>query len=322
MIRFISCAIAFSAASLILASCGGSSSQNVTPSLAPAVRGATNGDLLYVGHAVRIGSGFRGELSVFTFPGGKSVSTIDLSGLATGVCSDSSGNVWVVVLTNHTYNAYEFAHGGTTPVTTIHIPHPHDFAQDCAVDPTTGDLAVLTGGLGSPPSGNADVWAGARPGKPEVFSIPFSPTSCTYDGNGNLFADGWIGSTVLFNLAELSKGSRSFARVALDKTPGSYPGGVRWDGQYVDVADNNFSGYGKLYRVEISTYKGHVASIVRPNKMSYMAVFDVLGSELVGTSGNEGKTVGFWNYPAGGKRLMMLARFPYPVRGLAISVKE
>jgi hypothetical protein len=322
MKRFISCAIAFSGASLMLASCGGSSGQNVTLSVAPAVRGDASGDLLYIGHAVRIGSGFQGELSDFTFPGGKSVSTIDLPGLATGVCSDSSGNVWVMVLTNHAYNMYEYAHGGTTPITTIHILHPHDFAQDCAVDPTTGDLAVLTGGTGSRLSGYAEIWAGARPGKPAIFSIPFTPTSCTYDGNGNLFADGWIGSTVLFNLAELSNGSRSFARVTLDKTPANYPGNLRWDGRYVDVADNNFRGYGKLYRVEISAYKGHIAGIVRPNKMTYMAVFDVLGSQLVGTSGNEGKSVGFWNYPGGGKRLMMLPRFPYPVRGLAISVKE
>lgn len=321
MIRVIGLAITFFAASLMLANCGGSSSQSVLPSVAPVARADANGDLLYVGHAVRVGSTFQGELSVFTFPGGKSVSTIDLLGLATGVCSDSSGNVWVVVGANRAYSAYEFAHGGTTPITTIRIPHPHGFAADCAVDPNTGDLAVLTGASGGSPSGNADVWAGARPGKPMQFAIPFTPTSCTYDSTGNLFVDGWIGDTVLFDLAELSKGSRSFAPVSLDKTPEDYPGNVRWDGQYVDVADNNFSGYGKLYRVTVSGYDGHVASIVRPNELYYQPVFDVLGSALVGTSGHSGKMVSLWDYPAGGKRVKMLARFPYPPRGLTISVK-
>jgi hypothetical protein len=317
--RFIAAAIAFSAASLAFTSCGGSSSQNITPTVAPAVRSATNSDLLYVGYTARMGSTSQGVLSVVTFPGGTPVATIDLAGYPTGACSDTSGNVWVVVMQNRTFSAYEFAHGGRKPIHTIHIPHPYGFAQDCAIDPTTGDLAVLTGAAGSF-GGYADVWAGARPGKPAAYVIQFTPTSCTYDSSGNLFVDGWIGSTVFFDLAELMKGSGAFAPVTLKKPLVNYPGAVRWDGQYLDVADIGSRGRG-IYRIDVSEYNGRVVSIVDLQDVYYLAVFQVQGDTIAGNSGYTGSSVSLWNFPAGGKRVKTIGRFSH-VRGLAISLKE
>jgi hypothetical protein len=305
----------FLTAAAALSGCGGVQT-GTSPTGAPAIRDSsplstTSGDLLYFGHAVREDTTFRYLLSVVTFPGGKPVATVRLKGPTVGACSDASGNVWVVVQKGREFNAYEYEHGGTAPIAKIHVEHPEDFVTDCAIDPSTGNLAVLVGGPSA--KGYAEVWAGARPGEPARYAIPFTPTACAYDADGDLFVDGWIGSTVLFNLAELTKGSSTFEPVALDKEPQNYPGAVRWDGTYLDIADS------KIYRVSISGYRGHVAQIVTFDKLSYVADFDVSGAELAGTAGNNGDVIGLWPFPAGGRISKKLAHLPYRSRGIAIS---
>jgi hypothetical protein len=306
----------------MLAGCGGAQSGmpagGWAASQLPSLASSTSGDLLYFGHAVGRRPNFRGLLSVVMFPSGKPFATIDLPGLAQGACSDTSGNVWVVVKENYDFNAYEYAHGGTVPIATIHIVRAQDFATDCAVDPSTGNLAVLVGGRSA--TSYAEIWAHAREGKPARYQMLFTPTSCVYDADGNLFVDGWSGDTVLFELAELSKGSRAFANVTLDKPPLNYPGHIRWDGSDIDIADNSFSDSFKIYRVKVSGYSGHVAQIVRLKYLSYLAVFDVHGARLAGTAGSNGRFLSLWPFPAGGKSTRTLAKLKYQARGVAISV--
>lgn len=317
MIRFISLAIAFSAPLALTTSCGGSSSPNVTPIVAPAVRADASGDLLYVAVHTGGGAAYRGILSVVTFPGGKPVNTIDLSGYPSGVCSDMSGNVWVVQENHHVHVADEYAHGGMKPIAQIHVPHGRALSMGCAVDPTTGNLAVLVAG-GVLGRGFVEVWAGARPGKPASFAVSFYPTGCTYDGSGNLFVDGYEGSGY-FEFAELSKGSSRVEPVKLNKRPYNIPGGVAWDGTYVDLADNDGAGPGKIYRISVSSYEGRVAAIVRFAQLNYAPMFALSGDWLVGTSGLYGHAVSLWHFPAGGPRVKVLERSDYPATGVTIS---
>jgi hypothetical protein len=278
-------------------------------------------DLIYIAHGEAARAGYRGVVTVLTFPAGKRFATIRLDGFGAGACSDVSGNVWVVVgQQNHKYDAYEFAHGRSKPIAKIAVAHSHGIAGDCAIDPATGDLAVVVGAIncGSCKAG-VDIWKGAHNGKPETVSIPFTPVGCTYDDTGNLFVDGLVGSTVFFDFAELPKGNDRFHYVTLDKMPGGYPGGIRWDGSYVDIVADSFRNGPAVYRVDVSQYKGHVAGVVHLKDHFYAALFDVYGSSIVGTRGNNGRIISLWPYPAGGEPTKTLDRIERPPRGLAIS---
>ena len=208
------------------------------------------GDLLYVTNAKKLGPNkYVGLIEVLTFPQGKPYATIHLHGFANGLCTDASGNVWAVAGEKHDWQAYEYAHGGTTPILRIRIKNAHSYAEGCAIDPGSGDLAVLTGAYeGSGIRSYAYIWKGAKPGKPASYPLTFTPAACAYDATGNLFIDGWIGSTVFFALDKLAKGSNAVMKVAIDKALYGYPGGVEWDGTYIDAVSvlTKIARYGDL----------------------------------------------------------------------------
>jgi hypothetical protein len=276
-------------------------------------------DLLYVAHAKGPGSNSHGVMTVLTFPQGQHVATIPLQGFATGLCSDAAGNVWAVVYEPHDWNVYEFPHGGTKPISRIHIGHPHHNSGACSVDPTTGDLAVALGNANCGVcSGFVDIWAGARAGKPEQVRVALTPVGLSYDDSGNLFLDGYVGSTVFFALVELSKGSRAFENVVLKQEDG-FPGGLAWDGQYLDVFRNNYGRNTGVYRVKVSQYQGHVVDTVRLVGIRDGTTFAIGKGLFVGLHRSGGNKVAVWPYPAGGNEEATLARFPETPRSLTIS---
>jgi|HubBroStandDraft_4_1064222.scaffolds.fasta_scaffold00010_21 hypothetical protein len=305
----------------MVAGCGGAAPSIPVSPAVPADRSThSGGALLYTAHAEKGTQGYYGVLSAYGFPGGKPVSSVRLPGFGTGLCSDSSGNVWVVVTNRKHHDAYEFAHGGTTPIAKIHIEHAGGLAGDCAVDPTTGNLAVLVGIFGGSSShANAEIWAGAR-GKPTEYPIYFQPAACAYDANGDLFVDGYIGSTVSFELAELVKGGPSFARITVKKDGLFYPGGLAWDGQYLDVVTKRSSKPIAIYRVSVSGSVGHVAGVVMPQRLYFMAFIAIDGNTVAGMSGANGHIVSTWPYPHGGKATKNLVHYGVGPRGLTISL--
>jgi hypothetical protein len=304
-------------AGAILAGCGGSRDQAALPGMLPSslASGAT-GDLLYVAHGVTKGSNYYGVLSVLTFPGGKPVATIALAGFGTGTCSDASGNVWVIVGhregKRYEYNAYEYARGGTTPIAKIFVRRSGDQATGCAVDPTTGNLAVLTGFYGA---AHIDVWAGAREGKPKRYPINFSPIACAYDASGDLFIDGYVGSTVFFELDELAAGADSAHYVKTSFF--QFPGGIQWDGEYLGVLSGTV-----LYRLTVSGYVAHVAGKVDLAKAASASPVAIADRSIAANSGGYGHILALWNYPAGGKPAKRLARLENGARGLTISARS
>ncbi len=274
-----------------------------------------SGDLLYIAHSGH--HRFKGLLSVLTFPQGKLVSTIPITRFATGICSDTSGNVWVIVADDNRRTAYEYAHGGTTPIAKIHILHSWT-GNACAIDPTSGNLAIITGDrLGR---NFADIYAGAREGKPASYPIPFTPTACTYDDGGNLFVDGAEGSTIFFKLGELAKGANAFANVTLNKAASWYPGGLQWDGKYLALVEPFRQQGPSIYRIKISGSGGDVVAVVRLDTLWSGSPLAIGDGTAVATA-DEGNVVAQWRYPAGGKRIKTLVHYEYGVSGLAISVK-
>ena len=75
---------------------------------------SSSGDLLYVGSE---------EYGIFvlTFPQGKLVTQFEPpdSALPLGMCSDQSGDVFVLAENNPEGLIYEYAHGGTSPIATL-----------------------------------------------------------------------------------------------------------------------------------------------------------------------------------------------------------
>ena len=124
---------------------------------------AATSDLLYVG---TLGRG----LSMYTYPEGKLVGVVqnpNFSYLA-GECVDGSGDVFVTNLGNN--EIFEYEHGSTKLLQTLYAPTSYR-GIDCAIDPTTGNLAVSL----------RRVRGGAA-----IFTYFF----CGYDDKGNLFVDG------------------------------------------------------------------------------------------------------------------------------------
>ncbi len=236
-------------------------------------------------------------------------------------CSDASGNVWEIEAAGKRHIAYEFPHGGTTPLAKIRIPRADGFTAGCAVDRTTGNLAVLAGSYnGSGTESKAEVFAGAQPGKPAVFPIPFQVYAGGYDDRGNLFIDGYVGSTVEFEFAELPKGGKSFEAIHFDKNADWYPGGVVWDGKYIDVVTQGAARSPSIYRVTVSGRVGHVEGIVHLKRLYFVSLFDMKGGLVAGMSGNAGETISEWPFPGGGKAMKRLANYASAPRGLTISV--
>jgi hypothetical protein len=306
---------AFSAglAVALLAGCGGSPTE--TPGALPrsAVSQLTKGNTSYLYTSDnQYGVGI---VYIFSYPdpSREAVRAITGIGYVYGPCADPTGKVWVPADDRHGATVFEFNHGETKPIARIKIPNG-DGVGECAVDPTTGNLAVLG-------TNAVDVFKGAVQGKPIRYAIPnVTVIASTYDKRGNLFVDGMEGSSAPFLLYELAKGHDEFARLTLDK-PEGFPGGIVWDGQHVAVATGGNGHEAVIYRFKVVGNMGKVVQVVRPNGLQVGAWFAVGDGDIVGTSGNSSSgesVVRVWPYPAGGGWIWRLDG-TVETQGLAIS---
>lgn len=329
MLRFGRWSLALSIAVAILSGCGGSSQRTMAPQVPQVLqlpqapgRGAasdSSGDLLYVAHVVGEAKHEpHGVVSILTLPHGKVVATI--AGLsARGICSDASGNVWVVTYTPKGWYVDKFAHGGTTPIAKIRMPK-HAFGNGCAVDPTTGNLAVVNDENGVSYSGAIDVWTGARKGEPALVNVPFVPQDLAYDERGNLYIGGFPGgSDFWLELGELAAGSKAVTRIQLDKRVG-FPGDIAWDGKYVAAQTGGDGVRSRIYRVRVSGNMGKVVAAVYPSDpaLYYMSWFCLYEGSVIGMAGHSGTQVYVWPYPAGGMHTKFIGRFT-SIKGMTIS---
>jgi hypothetical protein len=301
----------------LLSGCGGnglpvaSFSSVASPQSRALAPPATSGDLLYVANKTASEG-----VNVLTFPQGSRVTTIKQIGRVASICSDTSGNVWIATIRKGSdpFYLYKFRHGGTKPVETRHTRRA---ASGCAVDPTTGNLAVVSYGGSS--DGLVDIWPGARKGKPTFFFTGFGPAGCAYDDSGDLFVDGIGGTGVA--LAELVKGGKNFTDLTLGKNSGWTVTNVQWDGTYVAVAASTKSGLASIYRIQVSGERGKIVQMVHLQNLASSPHFVIANGEIVATQrGPVVRKIGLYDYPAGGKALDVFSGFDGP-HGLAISVK-
>jgi hypothetical protein len=233
-------------------------------------------------------------VAIYSFAG-KEVG--QLKGFDTGVlglCSDSLGNVWV------TYgdSLLEYAHAGTIPIAQVYTP---SIPVSCAVDPTTGDLAVTE--YNDAGGDNVAVFTYFY-GTPQIYTdadIDFYDY-CTYDDQGNLFVNGTKGRH--YPLAELPSGGSSLQTINVDEKIGKV-GGLQWDGQYLALGDS--LGHvvyqlsvasGQATTVGTTHFKGWIGRIKTTEP------FAIYNGIIVLTFSN--RQTGLYKFPAGGRTIRRL----------------
>ena len=189
---------------------------------------ARSSDLVYV-------SALGGEVYVYSYPAGKLVGTLTVTGTPQGDCVDKAGNIWITDdIIGGPQKILEYAHGGTSPIRTLADGGGY-FPSGCSVDPNTGDLAVANANTQciNAPGGDFVIFKHAK-ATPKIYTDP--GLKCygllAYDDHSNLFVDG-TSPQGLFQFAELPKGSRTFTNFVLN---GGIEGGVEWDGKYITLS--------------------------------------------------------------------------------------
>ncbi len=187
---------------------------------------AKNEDLLYVSNVYTI--------TVYSYPKGRLVGTLINFYVPYGECVDKSGDIYIT--DSRFGKIYEYAHGGTKPIHTLNDPSYVPYG--CAVDPTTGNLAVANYSDNSAREGNVAIYRKAK-GIPKSYIgyDLYYYYYLGYDSKGNLFVDGLNYGGFNFEFGVLRKGGSQVNQLLLPQTI-RFPGGIVWDGQYLAVGDN------------------------------------------------------------------------------------
>ena len=251
-------------------------------------------DLLYVSNFYSSG------ILIFTYPGGKPVGMLDGGG-AVACASAITGDWW----TSGNDEMLEYAHGGRTPIRTL-----SGASGPCAVDPTTGNLAVTN-------VGTDDVVVFTQgSGSGTTISDGLTKTYFDgYDNKGDLFVDGFQGSATA--LAELPKGGSAFVPITLSH-PLSFPGGIQWYVKYLAVGDQ---AAGAIYHFAIHGTNAKEIGVTKLDGSSDIDAFYIQKPYVVGAdAGNN--DVALWRYPAGGSPVNVLnGQFDLPT-GVVVSIAK
>jgi hypothetical protein len=242
--------------------------------------------LLYVSNAYTV--------TVYSYPRGKHVGTLRHFLRPLGECVDQQGDVFVA---DGTGQIFEYAHGGTRRIGTLSMQGYSP--ESCAVDPTTGNLAV-TWDKGVNKGGYVAVYADAK-GSPTLYSngnMEFD--FCGFDNLGNLWVDGV--APYMFAFAELPKGSSGIVNISLNQSI-EFPGPVQWDGRYVAVGDQATE---MIYRFAFSGSNGTLEGSTSLGGAQTVIQWWIEGGRVVGSDEQEPDTTRYWEYPAGGAPIRTL----------------
>ena len=292
-------------AAAMLAGCGGSQPPIGAPGAMPqtsasaahAERGkswaspnAKRSDLLYVSD---MGTD---DVSFLSYPAGTLQGKItDFGAAPAGMCVDANQDVWIAL--GNVSAIVEYAHGGTSAIR--YLDASSETIPNCSIDPTTGNLAAT-----STTTGHVLVFPDAQ-GPATVYTDPELSRSwaCGYDDNGNLFVDGWD-SSGHFVFAELPKGSGSLTNINLN-IPYAEPGGIQWDGRYVDVGEVTSA---LIYQT--TGAGGKIVNTISIDTGSSIYQFWRKRSTVIVALSSQ--YVGFYPYPAGGNPKKSLSGFETP----------
>jgi hypothetical protein len=295
----------------LLAGCGGwqggmpNAATFSPPQNGPASRSwvnssASRGDLVYLAVLE--------EVLVYSYPGGKRVGTLTGVKSAVALCSDISGNVWVIESDSHKHSILlKYTHDGSGPIARLQLS---DRAAACSVDPSSGNLAAGT--LNS----NVAVWTNGE-GSPTLYSTSAffkEVRTISYDGRGDLYMRSSAGDK---SGAWLPEGGTVVTQFHITKR-GSYG----WDGRYFVIGPED-GGYTKpMTRYKLHGGNGRVVGNVSLKNcaLGYAPPsFAIAGSELAVSCGiDETNSLNYYKYPQGGIPIKTVV--PGATGSVAISV--
>lgn len=296
------------AAAAMLAACG-APAQTIVPAQAPQgpMNAAKANELLYV-----VNRGRSTEVEMLALPEGKRVGKLPNLGTPVNVCLGVSGNVWLMTYERGGgLRLDEFAHGGTTSIATLKVPQRG--ANGCAVDATSGNLAVFSN-KGISGGGEILVWKGAQ-GKPTAYETTFETVAGAYDNKGNLFFDGVSGSDP-FSFGELPKNGATTHYVRVKHAAIEF-GSVIWDGSYLAV--EGALSPSRIYRLKVSNFTARVVQTIELETIPFQAWFWTDGTTLISTKkSHDNRRIGLWSYAQGGAPSVVFKGFHNPA-GLTVS---
>jgi hypothetical protein len=265
---------------------------------------AKQGALLYVA----TGS----DVYVLSYPHGKLMGSLNVTG--SNLCSDANGNVFIPT---GGYVILEYAHGGLYPIQTL---HGGDIPLGCAVDPTSGNLAVTQEASGA---GEVAIFANEKEPAtwyrdPDIYYYGL----CGYDDRGNLFVDGnGTGNYI----AELPKGGNTFANYPLNSSFDVF-GSIQWDGRHMTLTNPSTN---QIYRLKFGKAAFKVIRTTQANgwQNSYSSHWPYIQTWLqrgtfIAQAGSLAE-LGLWRYPTGGNPGKILRPFEsgdVNIYGVTVSV--
>ena len=289
---------------VLLAGCGGAQTGTSALPVGTTTQAMTHGhswmlpeaksdDLIYA-------PGGCGGTCVLSYPDGKLVGTLD--SVYDSPCSDNQGNVYLPEIGD----VLKFPHAGTSPIATYTIPGSYT-ALACAVDPMTGNLAVLFGNDGIALS----VAIFSSPSEtPTVYSVGLDGYHCGYDNAGNLFLAGSYGPHPA--ISELPYGATQVSVLTIKGKVRNNPGQIQWDGRYM-AFENGANHNVHIARLRIS---GSTAEVVGRTALkgaiNIAAQSWIVGNRVIvpySTHGQEANKINLWAYPKSGKAVTKFGRF-------------
>jgi hypothetical protein len=243
------------------------------------------------------------DVDVYTFPQGAPAGTLTGFDQPQGECTDSSGNVYIT--NTQASNILVFAHGGTTPSTTLDDSGQYPVA--CSVNPRTGDLAVSNAFDASFYGGSVSIYKHAT-----ANPVTYPATSfwqaffLSYDNAGNIFLDGLSNDGYYrFLYAELPKGSTTFSPIAINATI-NYPGGVTWLGKEMAIGDQAYgTTQSAIYQVQLAGSIGSVVGTTVLDGTCDVVQFFIQKANVVGPDACKANA-NVYPYPAGGTRVRVV----------------
>jgi hypothetical protein len=243
-----------------------------------------------------VSSFYNSELVEFDYPkGDTSIGEISADE-PQGECGDvlygaAKRDFWVV--NSGSDDIDEFAVGGIGPIKIL--SESTGEAAGCAMDPSSGNLAVTVLG-----TGDIVIFTDASRTGTVVADGMDSTYFIAYDPKGDLFVDG-ITESDTYGVVEMASGSPSFKPVTLSNTI-EFPGGMQWDGKYVTLNDQ------EAHVIYGYTCSGTSCTLKRTVKLSGSSdcVQTWIGKGDVFCPDGDNGAVEVYKYPAGGSPIATL----------------
>jgi hypothetical protein len=261
-----------------------------------------------------LSDGNSNDVYIYSWPNLTLVGTLTGFNLPQGMCVDKAGNVWIA--STLASQIFEYAHGGTTPISTL--SDPGEYPLGCWVNPRNGDLAVSNISTTNSGPGSIGIYKGAA-GSPAIYSDPnFKRVFfLAYDSDGNLFVDGYNSSQV-FQMAKFKR--KVFTGITISGAKINFPGGVFTKGLKLSVGDQSGSGGNSIvYQItDTGTVTGTTQLLKTLDCIQYFIYGRRSTQKIISPNAVSPTDDNIYRYPAGGNPIKTINGLSLPI-GSAVS---